>query len=95
MSAFGQPFGNHFSLPNFGGGYSNVLSFAEGGDTPLEMLHALKLTENVHPEIQFENAIRHSPELAQMYHAHLRRGLSRIEAMRAVQNEVASRLVGE
>jgi hypothetical protein len=56
MSAFGQPFGNHFSLPNFGGGYSNVLSFAEGGATPLELLHALKLTENVHPEIQFENA---------------------------------------
>ena len=51
-----KPFGNHFSLPNFGGGYSNVLSFAEGGATPLELLHALKLTENVHPEIQFENA---------------------------------------
>ena len=95
LSPLFRPFGNYMSF-GLRGGYSDVIKFAQGGaaKTPLELLQLLKLTD-AHPELHFESVIRHEPELARMYRAHLRRGLSRIEAMRAVQNEVASRLVGE
>jgi hypothetical protein len=54
------------------GGYSDVIKFARGGgtkrsSTALELLHLLKLRNDLPPEAQFSQAISRSRELQAMF----------------------------
>ena len=85
-----RPFANYLSFPKYSGlgGFSDVIKFARGGGTPLQLMHTLQFGDDA----QFARVISRSPEIRQLYNSFLKSGLNKQQARHAVHAELAKRL---